>query len=218
MKPFKLLIISVLYCNILASQNINDLTITIQPLLNSHNLILEKENTESTIINKFKFYLTNFSFTKNDELIWKEKDSYHLIDVSNPSTLNLKFEIPPNIEFDQIHFSLGTDSLINISGVMGGDLDPTKGMYWAWNSGYINFKLEGKSKNIPFEFHLGGYSPSTVQQVKLKIDKQKNTIIYFDIANFLNQIDLEKEHKLMSPGKEAQRLSKIAGSLFYINE
>ena len=45
---------------------------------------------------------------------------------------------------------------------MGGDLDPTKGMYWAWQSGYINFKMEGScsqclaTKNN-FEFHLGGY-------------------------------------------------------------
>lgn len=26
---------------------------------------------------------------------------------------------------------------------MDGDLDPLNGMYWAWNSGYINMKIEG---------------------------------------------------------------------------
>ncbi|MCB9359689.1 MAG: hypothetical protein H6587_11635 [Flavobacteriales bacterium] len=217
MKFFKLLIIGILLSNGLISQNINDLIVTINPLLNNHILILEKENTEGITITKLKFYLTNFSLTKNDKTVWSEKNSYHLIDISTPSTLNLKFKIPSNITFDKIYFLFGTDSLTNVSGVLGGDLDPTKGMYWAWNSGYINFKLEGKSKNTPFEFHLGGYSPSTVQEVKLNMNKN-NTKIYFDVANFLNQIDLAKQHKLMSPGKEAQRLSKIAGKLFYTNE
>lgn len=217
MKSFKLLIIGALYSNILVSQNMHEINIIICPLLNKHSLILEKETTEGVTITKLKFYLTNLLFTKNGKTVWAEKDSYHLIDASNPSTLNLRFNMTNNIMFDEISFLLGTDSLTNVSGVMGGDLDPTKGMYWAWNSGYINFKLEGSSKNIPFQFHLGGYSPPTVQEVKLDMDKN-STKIYFDVANFLNQIDLTKQHKLLSPGKEAQQLSKMAGTLFYTNE
>ena len=63
---------------------------------------------------------------------------------------------------DKIKFNLGIDSLTNVSGVMGGDLDPTKGMYWTWQSGYINFKMEGSSavcptRNHEFQFHIGGY-------------------------------------------------------------
>jgi len=37
------------------------------------------------------------------------------------------------------------DSLANVSGAMSNDLDATKGMYWSWQSGFINLKIEGKS-------------------------------------------------------------------------
>ena len=74
----------------------------------------------------------------------------------------LCLEIPEDTEFDAIQFNLGIDSLTNVSGALGGDLDPTKGMYWTWQNGYVNFKLQGTSDlcNNPkneFEFHLGGY-------------------------------------------------------------
>ncbi len=204
-------------CTVLMSQNnAKEVLVTIEPLLNKHILILEKESSDFKTITNLKFYLTNFSFSKNGATIWTEKDSHHLIDASNPSSLTIKLN-SDNLDFDEIHFLLGTDSLTNVSGVMGGDLDPTKGMYWAWNSGYINFKLEGKSKGTAFEFHLGGYSPPTVQTINLATNKN-NITINIDVADFLNTIDLSKQAKLMSPGKEAQHLSKIASSLFYINE
>ena len=44
---------------------------------------------------------------------------------------------------------------------MDGDLDPLKGMYWAWSSGFINFKLEGSCLNCgsekEFTYHIGGF-------------------------------------------------------------
>jgi hypothetical protein len=44
----------------------------------------------------------------------------------------LSFDLPTYLKYDQIQFQLGIDSLTNVSGAMGGDLDPTKGMYWTW--------------------------------------------------------------------------------------
>ena len=60
----------------------------------------------------------------------------------------------------RIYFQIGIDSLTNVSGDLDGDLDPALGMYWAWNSGYINMKLEGKSSSCKsvkkeFQFHIG---------------------------------------------------------------
>lgn len=203
----------------LMGQNSHELMVKINPLINKSKLILEKESTDFKTITNLKFYLTSFSLSKNGETVWSEKDSYHLIDASNPSSLKIKLN-PDNLDFDEIHFLLGTDSLTNVAGVMGGDLDPTKGMYWAWNSGYINFKLEGKSNGTPFKFHLGGYAPpyQSVQTITLKVVQSNVFIINFNVANFINQLDLTQQNKLMSPGKDAQRLSKLAASLFYINE
>ena len=211
------LILSLFCCSSLYAQTNNEITITINPLLNKHQLILEKESLEEITVTQLKFYLTNFSLSNKGKTVWKEKNSYHLIDAANPSTLNIKLTLPEDTKFDNIHFLLGTDSTTNVAGVIGGDLDPTKGMYWAWNSGYINFKLEGKKSQNSFEFHLGGYSIPTAQKLSFNISKN-NTIICFDIANFLNQLDLTKQQKLMSPGKDAQELSKVIASLFYIYE
>ncbi len=57
---------------------------------------------------------------------------------------------------------LGVDSLHNVSGAQGGDLDPAKNMFWSWTTGYIMLKLEGTapsstvSGNV-IEYHLGGF-------------------------------------------------------------
>ena len=70
----------------------------------------------------------------------------------------------------------------------------------------------------PFQFHIGGYASPypTVQKIRLKTKKNLN--IAFNVADFLNQLNLVNQNKIMSPGKEAQELSEILSSLFYINE
>jgi hypothetical protein len=75
---------------------------------------------------------------------------------------------------------------------MAGDLDPIKGMYWAWQSGYINMKIEGKSSSCrtrknEFQFHIGGYlSPYyAMRKVALTYDKKATEInIGIDLYNF----------------------------------
>ena len=65
----------------------------------------------------------------------------------------------------------------NVAGAIGGTLDPINGMYWAWNSGYVNFKIEGTStlsnaRKNAFKFHLGGYQHpyNSYRAVLIKID------------------------------------------------
>jgi hypothetical protein len=190
---------------------------------NAQRIIISSDYTDtlkndSNFIETLKFYLTNFSLSKSGKVIWIERDSYHLIDFSDNNSLSFDLNVLDSLVFDEIHFSLGTDSLTNVSGVMGNDLDPTNGMYWAWNSGYINFKIEGKKNSTLFEFHLGGYSPpfQTVQQLSLKSNGEKAININLNILKFINQLDVTKQNKLLSPGKEAQQLSKLLASFFNI--
>jgi len=189
----------------------NDILINISTSVNTN---------DSLSIDKLKFYLSNFNLLKEGEIVWTEKKSYHLVDISKQKSQSFTFILLKSIEFDEVQFLLGTDSLTNTDGVMGGDLDPTKGMYWAWNSGYINFKLEGTTSPFPFEFHLGGYAPpfQTVQKIKLQTTNRNRLNIGLNITDFLNQIDLTKTHKIMSPGKEAQQLSILLSTLFSISE
>lgn len=173
-------------------------------------------------IETLRFYISNLRFTQDDSVTWKEKDSYHLYDRSSEkNTFNVS--VPASIRFNKIQFDLGIDSLTNVSGVMGGDLDPTKGMYWTWQSGYINLKLEGKSEQCSnpkkeFQFHLGGYQYpyKTMQTVSLNLSSKDQVHVVFDVEQFLRTVDLHKQDHIMSPDDEAVRLSLAAAACFRI--
>ena len=124
-----------------------EMLIEVRPVFGAEELQLEKAsyelNGEVVQFTTLKLYLTNFQLLAEGEVVWKERKSYHLLNLESPSSMQLVLNVPSKLVFDQIQFDLGTDSLTNVSGAFGGDLDPVKGMYWTWNSGYINFKLEG---------------------------------------------------------------------------
>lgn len=106
--------------------------------------IIKLNSKDSIQLETLKIYISELSILNDKNVIWKEQNSFHLIDFSHPSTLLLILKLPSYQSFNKLKFNLGIDSLTNVSGAMGGDLDPTNGMYWTWQSGYINFKLEGK--------------------------------------------------------------------------
>lgn len=180
---------------------------------------------QNLTLETLRFYLSNFAFLQDGKAVWQEAKSYHLVDAAAPSTYSLLLTPPPGLAYDSISFCLGTDSLTNVSGAMEGDLDPTKGMYWAWNSGYINFKLEGNHPDCPtrnhaFQFHLGGYMPphQTVQAVQLAADPAQPIAIALDVAALLEHLDLKEEHTIMSPSNAGKELSVWTATLFQNHE
>jgi hypothetical protein len=202
-----------------------DYSIRFSMCINSHEIELGKtysiEENEIKIEN-LKFYISNISLYQKNKLVYKDSVLARLIDLENRESLNLKFD--NIIKFDRIVFNLGIDSLTNVSGALAGDLDPTKGMYWTWQSGYINFKLEGtdprcKNRHHRFQYHLGGYAYpfATIQEIDLKINKKVNkSLIILPIEKFLNVANPEKKSEIMSPSKEAVDLSNLLGDLFEI--
>ncbi len=192
-----------------------------------NNIDIELGNTYNTgkrniTVENLKFYISNLSLFQKNKLVYKDSASARLLDLDNPKSLTIKLNKIK--KFDRIIFNLGIDSTTNISGALGGDLDPTKGMYWTWQSGYINFKLEGtdprcNSRHHRFQYHLGGYAfPfATIQQVELKLTKKlSKAIIVLPLENFLKAINPEKKPMVMSPCKEAVELSKLLSNLFEI--
>ena len=188
---------------------------TVYQLKNAHRIKFES----------FKFYLSNVVLLKANETVWQEENSFHLIDFEENDSNNLCLNLPEDLIFDAIQFNLGIDSLTNVSGALGGDLDPTKGMYWTWQSGYINFKLEGTSdlcnnaKN-QFEYHLGGYIPPfrNVQQIKLTLSNPNQFGIIFNLDQFINWLDLALVNHIMSPNKFAVEHAQQAAKCFSIIE
>lgn len=178
---------------------------------------------DSFLIETLRFYISNIALLKNGKTVWKEADSAHLIDAENTKSLSFLLEKPDSIIFSQIQFCLGIDSFTNVSGAMGGDLDPTKGMYWAWQSGYINLKLEGKSnlctsKNKDFQFHLGGYQTpfNGLQKVCFLVQKDKNIDINVNLLTFLQDINFAKENHIMSPNQAAVLMAQQWAKAFEI--
>jgi hypothetical protein len=175
-------------------------------------------------ISMLRLYLSNFTFLKNDSIVFEEKNSCHLLDLEDENTLELKFAGLKNLDFDLLQFNLGIDSLTHVSGAMGGDLDPTKGMFWTWQSGYINFKIEGvfekcPTRNHEFQFHLGGYlAPfQAVQSVQLKVLKGEHLVLQLNLSPFFEQVDWVKKYSIMSPAKEAVAASRVLANSFSIH-
>ena len=167
------------------------------------------------VLQSLRLYLSDFRFRLQGREVFRETDSYHLIDQDVPESM--QFRIPVSM-YDEIRFSLGIDSLTNVSGAYGGDLDPTKGMYWTWNSGYINVKLEGvspnsKGKNGEFGLHLGGYMHpfQTLCEVQSQVTASGGIRVELDVCPMLEQADWKNYHNVMSPSAEAVRLTELLG-------
>lgn len=184
---------------------------------------LQSDRGDSMALHTCRFYLSNFVFLKKGAVVHAEKNSHHLLDLEAEHTLDLRFQLPENSHFDELKFELGIDSLTQVSGAMGNDLDPTKGMFWTWQSGYINVKLEGfhvksPARNHAFQFHLGGYvSPFQSQQsVHLAIPKEGNLQLVLDLEPFFEQVDQTHQYSIMSPAAAAVDLSKTLANSFRV--
>lgn len=177
--------------NVLCSSQVQEFNMSFkmvyagEEILSKEKITIEGDNWIA--FNKIKFYVGNFNFTQKASSVGNYQNTYYLIDQSDSSTLEMKFELLSPA--DSICFLIGTDSVSNVSGLYDGALDPLNGMYWAWNSGYINTKIEGissivKSPDKKFEYHIGGYLPpnTTSSQICLTPKSQQ--------LNF--QIDLSK--------------------------
>lgn len=221
MKRFVLSSFLLFVCGTLLAQSLR-----FQPSFHQLPLVLDStyvtaQGTPVTV-SMLRFYVSNVQLLSGDKVVWQEPNSYHLVDMADSASLRIA--LPSNVTANRLSFLLGTDSLANVSGAMGGALDPSKGMYWAWNSGYINFKLEGTSpvcasRNNQFQFHLGGYAypNATVQQVSLKLS-HASVIVEVDVAQLLATIDLKTLSKVMSPCAEAVALSKQAAAIFRVKD
>ena len=148
-------------------------------------------NDSTLTISTLKFYVTqlNKDGISTIQLIdWSEKDTRYL----SASMIA------------QLH--LGTDSSTNVSGNLDGDLDPINGMYWAWNSGYINFKLEGYWNNRAeekFEYHIGGYRQPYATFREIGTIGELTNELSVDLTALIEFIITEKINSVMTPGKNA---------------
>ncbi len=224
-----LLFIALIFSSkMLQAQDSKSFQLNFEPIFNNQVLVLNDsfyhiDNNDSVRFSKLKFYISSIKFYNNNKLVFAEKNSYHLVDASNSKTLYININKPFGTKFNSIKFNLGIDSITNVKGVLGGELDPTKGMYWTWHSGYINFKLEGTSnlcntRNSVFEFHLGGFAApyNCLQTIQLSLSNITTATVLVDVNKFLSQINLANTNAIMTPSKQAVELAKQATKMFII--
>lgn len=191
-----------------------------QPLKQGVKYYIQK-NSDSVSIDLFMFYISNVEFVNNGKVVVRQPESFYLLDMFDAQSCQVLVSMQENTQFDHVRFNLGIDSATNVSGAMGGVLDPTKGMYWAWQSGYINMKLEGTSnkcqeRNHRFQYHLGGYAApfSALQKVEIAVQPGNEVSIVVDVQHFLGQLNLGTLSHVMSPCAKAVELSAQAIKMF----
>ena len=183
---------------------------------------LDTLNTEETHLEVFKFYISNIEIQFEEGSAFIEQNSYHLIDLEDEATRKLELQNVQEKRIEKLKFTVGTDSATNVSGALDGDLDPIKGMYWAWNSGYVNFKVEGKYENQPFEYHIGGYMSPNATARNIEIDVinsiSETLVLHVDVMSFLARIDIAQMNSVLIPGATASELADSFSTIFSIHE
>lgn len=215
--------------SLLFAQQKKEVVIRFLPIAEGKKLLLDQwlhpaNEGDSFSITTLRFYVSAIAFYQNENKVWEEPNSYHLLDAEVPDQMRISLKVPSTLAYNRLHFSLGIDSTTNEAGAGSGALDATQGMYWAWQSGYINFKLEGthpacNTRKHAFQFHLGGFRGKDycLQKIILPVSKNNNIEIITDISRFLNSINMAQQNTVMIPGKEAVLLSQKAAQMFSIS-
>jgi endonuclease/exonuclease/phosphatase family metal-dependent hydrolase len=223
-----------------------------EPLLSDHfPVVVEFEQMHSKVEGRFQFnfemtpldyadsllhvdllkcYVGNIELLDiNRQVIGKDSAAYRLLDFSNRNSLN--FSIPINSQkASYIRLTLGVDSVTNAAGVHCCALDPANGMYWSWQSGYIQFKLEGKDKSgQALNLHLGGFSHAHMSSQTVDIPivrlvtlipilppekRVQNLMIQLELSAFLEEVQTNKEYTLMSPSAHVSNYTKALSTSF----
>ena len=181
------------------------------------------ESKDTLQIDVFRFYISNIKLHFSDSTTFSEENSYHLVDIEDQNSLQIPIAKKSDKVISKITFSIGVDSLASVSGAMSGELDPTKGMYWAWQSGFINMKIEGNSSSCKtrknrFQFHIGGYlKPNyAIRSIELK-PINSNLEFIVDCAELFKYIKLSENNSIMIPGSKAMELADKTVNMFSVN-
>lgn len=185
---------------------------------------------ETFTIRNFKYYISNIILNDADK-IQSFPGKYFLVD--NADTLSQQIELNTSLKnISSIQFLLGVDSIKNVSGVQTGALDPAKGMFWTWNTGYVMAKLEGNSPDArmpqhAFSYHVGGYKPNekTGRMITLQLPqsidctKDCNITIDADVLKWFNsvhEIKISETPFCHEPGTLATKLADNYANMFSI--
>ena len=204
--------------------------------LNLNNQWYRNENGDSFRVTKFNYYISNIKLNGTNGATYAEKESYHLIEHSaTPSHMAFNMKDVPAGKYKSITFTIGVDSLRNVSGAQDGDLAADKGNFWSWNTGYIMLKFEGNSPKAStpdgmLMMHCGGFSGanSVLKTITLPfpdeievtgtatphIHLQADLLTMFKSPNKISFSNLTTIHM---PGADAKKLADNYANMFTVS-
>lgn len=198
---------------------IGQVKIQFQPTLNGKNWVPgmkhEYSNSRDTLILvTLRFYISDITFYPLPSTHLNSGQKHYLLDAERPDGLSMTLnDISTNL-IDSLGFTFGIDSLTQINGPLGQDLDPIHGMYWTWQTGFIHLKMEGTftgcaSRKKRFQFHVGGFEKpwNTVVRKLFPVQNSDLIIIQIPIEKIL-KLDNNNPCEIMRPGKEAMELAE----------
>ena len=209
----------------------NKIEVNFTATYNGALLVLPKEPKDAADFNlleitKVRFYISQVQLFKEGKCVFKAPSPGHLIDLSDSSKSKISLISKKDIAYDGIQFMIGIDSATTMKGIEKGDLDPSNEMYWSWQSGYINFKLEGYSpfcvKERPkheFHYHIGGYHyyENTCNEVRLNIASSNFIHIDLHLEQVLQDALLREVAHVQLPGTKAASIATSFAHCFFIH-
>lgn len=190
---------------------------------------------EPFTVRAFKYYISDIQLLYSNNSIYKLNIAPHLVNEVDSTTKQIFFTAPEG-KITSIRFILGVDSITNTTGVQTGDLDPAKGMYWVWNTGYIMAKLEGtsavaKTPGRQFTYDIGGYKrgENAARLISLSVPSTsyqtthgaRNFIVKADVLNWfhgMSDIKISEQSMCHEPGKLAMNIADNYQHMFTIKE
>ncbi len=182
---------------------------------------------ESFTVNRFKYYISSITIMDDKGKQFIVKHKYFLIDEADSNSKKISINTSlKNIA--AIEFTIGVDSLHNVSGVQTGTLDPMHGMFWTWKSGYVFAKLEGQSDSSHaqgkyFGYHIGGFrtNENALRKIRLSIINYQLSIVNIkvDILKWFNAvypIKINQTAFCHQPGALALQLADNYSNMFSI--
>jgi len=182
---------------------------------------------EPFTVRQLRYYIHRLSYTDDKGINYTTSEAYYLVDEADSSSKIIYLPAPAGALIS-IRFTLGVDSIDNTSGAQAGALDPVKGMFWTWNSGYIFAKLEGRSdsSHAPghyMSYHVGGFKPSqnALREIKLAATPGSSTtsmtVIQADVLAWFHgahRIAISQSPVCHEPGATALQLADNYSAMF----
>lgn len=188
---------------------------------------LTRQGEPFTVI-RFRYYISHVRAVDADGRETLLSDRSYLVDEGIPGSKEIHLTgltKPVRI----LRFQLGVDSALNVSGVQEGDLDPARGMFWTWNSGYIFGKLEGRSDSSHAPAHsltwdIGGFraAANALREVNLEVGPaagQQRLVIRADVLKWfdgLHPVRIAEHPVCHQPGALAMEIADNYATMFSV--